>query len=197
MRSPHYHIDVQEGDYLLPREAVAILLGIRSQTLSKWAREPDPPPYDDEKKGYPARALGEWIRKKQTLRTGPKGSRPYLPEGVVISQSPVTNGLPSALPVKKDYNFEKTRKEAAAADKIEMENAVARGELVLAADVEKGWSDILSRVKTRMMQIPYSCAMMVAGMNDMSEIQEIMREKVRDALIEMSADWREAGEDDG
>lgn len=198
MTTPHHKIQVREGDFLLPRDAVSVLLGIEGPTLVNWTKGADPPPYDHENRGYPARALGHWIRKRQTLRKGQGGSMPYLPDGVVLASTiPVsTGGLPSAAPAKKDYNAERTRKEAAAADKIEMENAVARGELVPAADVEKGWADILSRVKTRMMQIPYTCAMMVAGMTDMAAIQEVIREAVRDALLEMSADWRQASSDE-
>lgn len=198
MNDPHRTIRVREGDFFLPRDAVCVLLGIEQPTLQSWMKGVDPPPYDREKQGFPARDLGHWIRKRQTLRKGQGGSRPYLPDGVVINDDPSSSGgLPSALPAKRDYNAERTRKEAAAADKIEMENAVARGELVLAADVEKGWADILSRVKTRMMQVPYTCAMVIAGMTDMAQIQEVIREAVRDALMEMSADWRQAAGEDG
>ena len=197
MNDPHRTIRVREGDFFLPRDAVCVLLDVEHSTLQGWMKSVDPPPYNREQKGFPARELGHWIRKRQTLRKGQGGSRPYLPDGVVIVDTPsVSGGLPSALPAKKDYNAERTRKEAAQADKIEMENAVARGELVLAADVEKGWTDILSRVKTRMMQVPYTCAMVTAGMTDMTQIQEVIRGAVRDALMEMSADWRQTTSED-
>tara|TARA_Y100000310_G_scaffold307942_1_gene350547 strand:+ start:293 stop:880 length:588 start_codon:yes stop_codon:yes gene_type:complete len=188
MTTPHHTIRVMEGDCFIPPELAAIILGISKSSLSEWVKGDDPPPYDPIARGYSAKELGNWVRTKQILRKGRGGSLQWLPPNVVIRQD--TGGLPSAVPTKRDFNFEKTRKEAAAADKIEMENAISRGELVLAADVEKGWSDILSRVKTRMMQIPYTCAMMVSGMTDMAAIQEVIREAVRDALMEMSADWR-------
>jgi phage terminase Nu1 subunit (DNA packaging protein) len=107
-----------------------------------------------------------------------------------------SGGLPSALPVRKDINFERTRKEAAAADKLEMENAISRGEYVLVSDVETGWMNILSRVKTRVMQIPYTCAMVVVGDTDMSSVQSKIKDVVRDALMELSADWRDTKEDE-
>lgn len=197
MNDPHRTIRVREGNFFLPRDAVCVLLDVEHSTLQGWMKSVDPPPYNREQKGFPARELGHWIRKRQTLRKGQGGSRPYLPDGVVIVDGPsASGGLPSALPVKRDYNAERTRKEAAQADKIEMENAVARGELVPAADVEKGWTDILSRVKTRMMQVPYTCAMVISGMTDMAQIQEVIREAVRDALMEMSADWRQTTSED-
>lgn len=198
--TPHHKIKVKEGDFMLPREAAAVLIGIAPETLGVWLKQPNPPPYDEVRKGFPARELGHWMRKKQTVRRGIGQSLPYLPDGVVISHDPPkSGGLPSAsapAPSKKDYNVERTRKEAAAADKIEMENAVARGELVPAADVEKGWTDILSRVKTRMMQVPYTCAMVVVGDMDMASVQSKIREAVRDALMEMSGDWRDTATDD-
>ena len=198
MSTPHHTIKVVDGDFMLPREAVCVLLGIESQTLSHWMKPGSDIPYDPEARGFPARALGNWIRKRQTLRKSVGGRMPWLPDGVVIAEPKSAGGLPSAAPTptpKADFNAEKTRKEKAQADKIEMENSVTRGELVPAADVEKGWADILSRVKTRMMQVPYSCAMIIAGETDMSKIQDVMREHVRDALLELSGDWRDSDED--
>lgn len=193
MSSPHHKIKVIDGNFMLPNEAVCILLGINSNTLTMWLRSDDPPPYDKMVRGFPAKELGHWIRHNQTIRKSTGNSYPWLPKGVVLAGA-VSNsggGLPSALPSKKDYNFERTRKEAAAADKVEMENAVTRGELVSAADVEKGWANILSRVKTRIMQIPYTCAMVVVGDNDMASVQSKIKDAVKDALMELSADWRD------
>lgn len=202
--TPHHKIKITEGDFMLPREAAAVLMGIEPATLANWLKQSDPPPFDPVRKGFPARELGHWIRKKQTIRRGIGQSLPYLPDGVVMAEIavPASGGLPSAAPPatpKKDYNAQRTRKEAAMADKVEMENAIARGELVYAKDVEKGWSDILSRVKTRIMQVPYTCAMVVVGDSDMVSVQTKIKEAVRDALMELSGDWRNKevdGDDD-
>lgn len=198
--TPHHKIKVKDGNFFLPRDAAAVLMGIETATVANWLKQPDPPPYDEVHKGFPARELGHWMRKRQTIRRGIGQSLPYLPDGVVMNEgASKSGGLPSAAmpsPSKKDYNVERTRKEAAAADKIEMENAVSRGELVPAADVEKGWTDILSRVKTRMMQVPYTCAMVVVGDTDMASVQSKIREAVRDALMEMSGDWRDTATDE-
>lgn len=181
----------EAGEVWLPREAAAQLLSISEQTLYTWQREADPPPYNDERRAYSARALGEWIRMKQTIRPGVGKRYPYKPDELILK--PTMSGIPSAVagPEKKNYNDERTRKEAAAADKIEMENAITRGEYVHAQDVETAWSSILSRVKTRIMQLPYTCAMLVVGDNDMASVQAKIKSATNDALLELSTDWRE------
>lgn len=181
-----------DGQVLLDLKLAAELCGVTEQTLRTWTLEHNPPPRDANGK-FLAREFGHWIRRHQILKTGRGGKHVYLPPGVVIQSMSPDGGLPSA---KKDYNAERTRKEAAAADKIEMENALSRGELVRASDVEKGWSDILSRVKTRVMQVPYTCAMMVVGDNDLASVQAKIRDVVRDALLELSTDWRDSGDDE-
>lgn len=182
------------GQFLLTPDVACQVLGVSRASLANWMREDNPPPQDPSG-GYPAKDFGEWVRKRQTLKQGRGGSLPYLPPGVVIQDGAQKGGLPSAL-AKKDYNAERTRKEAAQADKIEMENAVASGELIRAEDVEKGWADILSRVKTRMMRVPFAAARVVVGDDDMVSVQKKIADFVRDALSEMSADWREGVERD-
>lgn len=180
-----------DGQLLIDTATTLQLFGITAPTLGSWKKEIYPPPYDERTGLYPARDLGNWIRKRQTVKFGRGQSHPYLPDGVVMVDAP--GKLPSA---GKTYDKERIRSEAAKADKLEMEVAQARGELVLAADVEKGWSDILSRVKTRVMQVPYTAAMMVVGDNDMSSVQSKLKDIVRDALMELSTDWREVDEDE-
>lgn len=181
-----------DGQLLLDTATVLQLFGISAPTLGGWHKEAFPPPRDERSGLYPARDIGEWIRKRQTLKFGRGQNRPYLPDGVVIADTP-KKGLPSA---QETYDQARIRSEAAKADKLEMENAQTRGELVLAADVEKGWADILSRVKTRVMQVPYTAAMMVVGDDDMSSVQLKLKDIVRDALLELSADWRDVGDED-
>lgn len=180
-----------DGQAILPTGVVADLLGVTNQTLHRWQKSGEAPPTCTRPvKGYPARDLGDWIRTVQAhhpTRSG--GVSPQHPS------SRGSSGLPPAVP-KKDLNTERIRKEAAQADKIEMENQVMAGLLVRIEDVEKGWSDILSRVKTRMMRIPHAAAQVVVGDDNLISVQRKIMDFVRDALNEMSADWREA-EDEG
>lgn len=194
-RPPGHRIQVVDGDCMIPSNIACALMGITTGTLTAWMKSDDPPPYDHGARAYPARALGEWMRSKQIVRKGVGGQLPYLPATVVIAPRS-TGGLPSALPEggKKDYNYERTRKERAMADKTEMENEITRGTVVSMAEVERAWSKILSNVKTRMMQIPYTAASIVTGDNDMTSVQSKIKDVVKDALLELSGDWR--GDDD-
>lgn len=192
-----------DGQFVLDRELVCQLFGVSRATVNAWLKEDNPPPRVDGR--YPARDLGEWIRKHQTLKSSRGGAHPYLPDGVVILEphAKVSKGLPSVDPsgvvapiAQKTLKTEQLRTETLKADKLEMELAQSRGELIPADEVEKGWADILSRLKTRIMQIPYTAAMMVVGDNDMSSVQEKIKSITTDALLELSADWRENEDDD-
>ena len=88
---------------------------------------------------------------------------------------------------------ELARKNKELADKTALENEVRRGELIETDDVEAAWSDILMRVKSRMLRIPSAVAPLILGEEDQVVIQEAVEDMVRDALSEMSADWRESG----
>lgn len=178
-----------EGEYIIPRDLACQLLSITQPTLGKWLQQSGPPPICPG--GLPATQLGHWIRKKQTLKAGQRGVLTYMPDGVSLDSEIVGGGT-----IKKDLTTEKIRKESAQADKLEMENAVTAGDLVWAQDVAKGWADILSRVKTRMMRVPFSAAQVVVGDDDLVSIQTKIKDFVIDALNELSVDWQDTGDED-
>jgi terminase small subunit / prophage DNA-packing protein len=86
---------------------------------------------------------------------------------------------------------ELARKNKELADKTALENEVRRGELIETDVVEAAWTDILARVRARMLRLPSAVAPLVLGEDDQIVIQETIEDMVRDALSEMSADWRE------
>lgn len=53
-----------------------------------------------------------------------------------------------------DLNAEKIRLAAAQAEKVELQNAEARGELVLAVDVENEWQTVLTDLRATLLSIP-------------------------------------------
>lgn len=182
-----------DGQYLLDREVVAHILGVSRATVNNWLDEENPIPRDDRGR-YPARDLGKWIRNVQTLKLGRGGmGRPYMPPGVVLASEVEKDPHD---PSQGTFNQQKLRHEAAKADRVEMENEKMRGTLVSAVEVEAAWAEILSRVRSRMMQTPYLVAMRTVGKKDMNEILELTQEIVRDALTEMSEDWKDGIEDD-
>lgn len=140
-------------------------------------------------KGYPARSLGKWIRQEMTLRRGAGGSYPHLPNLDRISSSRTDTEV-------IDKHAEEARLTKERADKIEMENAVSAGRLIVVEDVEEAWAAILGRVRTRLLRIPSMMAPLVFGAEDVYSVQETLERGVHDALEEASEDWQDIGDND-
>ena len=85
-----------------------------------------------------------------------------------------------------DLTQERTRKEKEQADKLEMENALTRGETVLVEDVEKIWSDEYTRVKNKLLAAPPKLAPLMMGVKTTAEAEEIIKSVVEEALNELS-----------
>lgn len=85
-----------------------------------------------------------------------------------------------------DYNEQRARREFAAADKLELENAVTRGQLVLASEVEDRWGIEFYRVKNKLMAAPPKLAPLMVGIKTPAEAQEIIKKVVIEALNELS-----------
>jgi phage terminase Nu1 subunit (DNA packaging protein) len=81
---------------------------------------------------------------------------------------------------------EKTRLTKAQADKVELENAVTEGELMLAAEVGKTWGNVITACKSRLLAIPIKLAHEVSVLDDPIQIQEIIESEIYEALIELS-----------
>lgn len=81
---------------------------------------------------------------------------------------------------------EKTRLAKLQADKLTLELATLKGQLLLFEDVEREWSDIAHAFKVKMMAIPSKIAPTLANSSDVHEIQDILTREVREALDELS-----------
>lgn len=155
----------------------AVLIGVSYSRLQQLLAQENPPPRNPDKT-YPSDQLGEWIRQRAILSvtgTGKPGRPPgqrnddVLPEGTL---SPVQ---------------ERARKDKEQADKVALENAVRRGELVEAATVKKKWQDIMLLVRSKMLRLPFATAPLVVGQTDQWKIQGILEDQIRDALSELAA----------
>ena len=89
--------------------------------------------------------------------------------------------------LKQERDIQAARKDAALAEKTELENAVRRGELCEASEVVAGWQTVLSRVRSRILRVPHITAPLVVGEPDIHTIRETIDSAVRDALTELSA----------
>jgi phage terminase Nu1 subunit (DNA packaging protein) len=149
-------------------------VGVKAQQFLNLLKSPYPPPRLGNKK-YRSDQLGEWFKAR------------------ILREHTVAGSDGERL----DPAHETARKNKELADKTAIENQVRRGELIEADEVEGAWADIMSRVRTRMLRIPSTVAPLVLGMNDQIEIQQAIDDAVRDALSEMSADWRDGDNDTG
>lgn len=196
----------RNGVLVISQHAAAEFLGVTTQTLIRWSKEPDAPPRTDDG-WYPVREIGLWARKVMVTKQSKVGSAnpiySYAPEGwgpKPKALPPVPRGDNDAgVAIPEDLKAAERRYKAAQADKIEMEMAVSRGELILAADVMHAWQLILVRVKTRLLKLPTTLAPLIIGDPDLYSVQNKLKEGVADALSEASVDWREtqqASDDD-
>lgn len=72
-------------------------------------------------------------------------------------------------PEALDLTTERARREKAAADRLEMQNAVMRGELLPRADVDAAVIEDCSRVRARLLGIPSKVAPLVAATTEPRE----------------------------
>lgn len=83
-------------------------------------------------------------------------------------------------PANAALNEEKLRLAKQQADKIELQNAAARGELVKALDVERAWAGVLRDVRAALLGVPSRCGATLPHLTA-HDVQEIDRE-IRGAL---------------
>lgn len=88
--------------------------------------------------------------------------------------------------VTLDKNAELTRKAKEEADKLQMENALRRGELREAADVDAAMIAANTRVRAKLLAIPAKLAPKVITANDANEAETMLSEAIREVLRELS-----------
>ena len=85
-----------------------------------------------------------------------------------------------------DKNAELARKAKEEADKLEMENALRRGELREAADVDAAVISAFSRVRSRLLAVPSKLAPKIITAEDASEAEAEISAAIREVLRELS-----------
>jgi phage terminase Nu1 subunit (DNA packaging protein) len=86
------------------------------------------------------------------------------------------------------YNFEaeRARKAFHDADLAEMEAAEKRGDLIPAADVQREWTDVLARIRGKLLSLPTKLAARTASPDRLTAVEAEARRIVHEALTEMS-----------
>lgn len=103
---------------------------------------------------------------------------------------------------KADYNAEKALLIKAKRQNEELDLQVKSNELHSADVVEQVVSDMLIRFKSRMMSIPSKLAPKLMTMSDPTEINELIRDSIYEALFELSdfktavSELEESGDED-
>lgn len=181
-----------DGKVYLSADAAAVICGTTKVTLLNWRKMENPPPYDDELKLYPAAALGEWIRKEMIFKKGKGGSYPYLPD---IKRFPGGGVMPSFGAPKPTVAISKhdaeIRLKTLQAQKVEIELEEMAGRLVPVDQVTTALTNMITRVKTKLLRIPTAVAPLVVGVSDVYAVQERIEDGVREALEELSSNWRD------
>lgn len=154
----------------------AVFAGVSYARFQQILRDdPHPPPRDEAKK-FRSDHLGEWVRARAVQSAlGHRKNAPVLPgsDGPTDLLNPVQ---------------ERARKDKELADKVALENQVRRGELIEANVVGAKWKEIMLRVRTRLLRIPWAAAPLLIGEEDQVKIQITIEDQVRDALTELAAD---------
>ena len=81
-----------------------------------------------------------------------------------------------------DRNQMAARKDAAHAEKLEMENSVRRGDLVEADEVKRSWVQICSNIRASLMSLPSRMAKELSAMEEPRAIQMLLDQEVRATL---------------
>lgn len=87
---------------------------------------------------------------------------------------------------KLNLDTEKALHEKAKREKAELQLQVMRGEVHLGSDVEHVMTDMISRVRSKLLALPSKVAPFVLGYDNISKIQAILNKHVEEALLELS-----------
>lgn len=88
--------------------------------------------------------------------------------------------------VDAELAAEKLRAAKATAEKLELQNAKARGEIIAAAEVEREWADVLRGLRAAFLSLPSRAAAKLGHLtpHDLAALDA----EVRDVLMEIAAD---------
>lgn len=185
-------IEVINNEPFLDLEAAAELCDVVPHTVRNWLDKPNPPPVDRRYMRFPLRAFGDWVRREQIFKTGRGGGFQWMPDPGRLSQF-MPPGTFSASPPEKLTKLDaETRLRTVQAEKVEIEVAQLRGELVPARQVEMAIAEMAAIVKTRLLSIPTAVSPIVMVETDVHSVQRILEDAIEDALTELSRQWQDA-----
>jgi hypothetical protein len=179
---------IKNRSFPLNQKEAAMLSNVDPATLARWSTEDNPPPRDPDG-SYPAREFGMWMMKYQTQKRGSglHDPRPFAPAVILKMPDPRTVTMRGK---STDKNEVEIRLKEAQALKVEMENATTAANLIPIEQIEPALANMVVTVKNRLLKLPVALAPLVLGDDDMYSIQQKLMDGVRDALSEVSVDWK-------
>lgn len=94
---------------------------------------------------------------------------------------------PNTNPETPDLLVEKTRLAKEQGDKIALENAIKRGQLVYADEVSRVWADHISSAKSKILVIPSKLGPQLVNIDNANVIAGKLRDELDAALAELAA----------
>lgn len=157
------------------RAGLADVLGRSENTITNWLSEGMPRVSAGVVRGksdeYDTAEVIRWLVARES------GSNAIGEDGEVIS-----------------FEAERARLTKEQADKVAMDNAVKRGDLMSVTEVAKHWAGLVVNAKTRLLSIPTKAAPLVIGARSLPVAREIIERFVVEALNELvSADFHPDG----
>ena len=147
----------------LSQPVAAELVGLTTRRLQQLAHETDPPPKGEG--GYPAKELGEWIRRRAIAE-------------IHINEEGETF----------DYLGERARLTHEQADKVALENAELRADLVRMSVVEPYWAAMGATVRQKLLSIPNHLGALVADREQRAKFITNAETLINEALAEIQKD---------
>lgn len=132
----------------------------------------------------PAVADIQW---SQNTRARADAGRPASEQGAVMGEQASTpenapQAPESGAPAKDDYQALRVRREMAAVEREERENAKEAGQLVDRTKARQGTFDAFRALRDDIMNAPQRAAARVVGMNETREIEHVFVEELRKAF---------------
>jgi len=158
-------------------KTAARLIGCSPQTVRNWIRAGELEAHQGKGgiKVEVAQATALGKRRGFEPADKPRGrGRPVTTGTTTTSDAAITAG--------EQYQASRARKEAALADKHELELEIRRGQLVSVDEIKPLWFDAVRTARSRLLGVPERVAAELAAIDEPQAVRVILEESIRDAL---------------
>lgn len=131
------------------------------------------------------------VSKRRVMQMVGEGIAVKIRRGTYDLGASVKNYIDAATAVKvtsaeEKYDDIRAKHEAIKMRKTELTVMRMEGQLHLASDVERVWTNMATTVKNRLLGVPTKLAPQLVGISDVADIQKRLKDEIIDALNEVS-----------